>query len=1138
MINWTSNDQVKLEYSLTKHLNILCNQDEKYKDLYAVWTLDQEIYSKALTNVALSFPHYSMHDASHSSSIINKIEMILGEERIKSMSPTDTFMILESAYLHDFGMIVANSELIEEWGKSRFQRFLKHLKESTYDEEIAEAANYLLSIQDEKISFKDNIKWPVKIKNCVTIISAEYFRKKHSFRSAKWIEDPEKLGIDINFNKLIPERIMSLIGKVAISHGTDFESVVSSLEQTGNGIGTDRVHPRFIACLLRLGDLLDLDNGRFNIVTENVSKFPKSSENHKEKHASITHFLVCPQKIEVSAVCKDDKVYRVTREWFDYLKEELKNLSSRWSEIVPHDFQGGPPSLGDLKLSIENAQQITEQLDLRFSINQERAFELIEGSGIYDSELIFIRELIQNALDATKIQVWKDIKSKKYDGIKIGSKTIDNISENKEKLIFYDDIDKEIRNLYPINIEVIYKEPEKSDNCEHEKEAEYIFKIEDRGCGMSIEDLKRIENVGGSWEQDDDLADFRDDMPEFLKPTGSFGLGLHSVFMITDKMKIKTKSEEDKAFDISFVSRRKNGYISVEENKDRKSIGTEISISIKESKLEEAINNYERTYDTEDMLEEFKEYDSLSERYNVDTNLRYLAAYINEYIKNINMFNIGCMLEKKDIDEFKISKEKHISEDSTNDNSDEDIITIIEKNDDYNEEGLNYRSYLDRYGLLKIIVRDKKNSAILIFSVKKYCIVRQKDEYYIYRRVVGEIDMYFKEIQCKYLINNKYFNVELNIFKGQAKEVLDVARNDIKPLIKEHYIERINYVIRDYLKYTDKKIDYNSINRQIRDKVDSREKNFLNYYELSMFILRLAYNHYLDEPLPYDWGNNFIIDDYYMLDKDIINKLSLANTTYKEFIDSNKIILTRFFYPKTKKILDWNKKNNINGIIANRGLHFEDEYIKENFKINQYASIDDIFLLILEKDNEPSKCFMVERNTKVYKDIVRNLISENIVRSAIYPIGYKDNPSVFECLVINESPKNLNISEDLIFDKYFIISPLVNTIKNYKGIDVDSLIKRLKKEANFDNLVRFVVMNSVKNKDKNIKETEVESHKDFIEEVEKAYKQLIQDYLDLINLDKNSDSGDNGISNTGSKAEDETIKEVAAVNAEELNDSK
>jgi hypothetical protein len=229
-------------------------------DLYAVWTLDQEIYSKALMAVPMTFPHYSLHESSHSISIINKIEMLLGEDRIKSLSATDTFMILESSFLHDFGMIVIDEQIKKEWKEPRFKRYLRSVSENSFDNDIAEAAAYILKIEkyDKDATDKAEFICPIKIKECVTLIIADYFRGKHGNNSAAWINNSDELNIIINSNDLIPKRIMKLIGKIAISHNRDFCDVIETLEYESNGFGTDRIHPRFIACMLRMGDLLDL----------------------------------------------------------------------------------------------------------------------------------------------------------------------------------------------------------------------------------------------------------------------------------------------------------------------------------------------------------------------------------------------------------------------------------------------------------------------------------------------------------------------------------------------------------------------------------------------------------------------------------------------------------------------------------------------------------------------------------------------------------------------------------------------------------------------------------------------------------------------------------------------------------------
>ena len=51
-----------------------------------------------------------------------------------------------------------------------------------------------------------------------------------------------------------------------------------------------------------------------------------------------------------------------------------------------------------------------ELMNLRFTVSDKKVFEMLEGGGIYDKpNEVFIREVIQNAYDASKVQVWKDI---------------------------------------------------------------------------------------------------------------------------------------------------------------------------------------------------------------------------------------------------------------------------------------------------------------------------------------------------------------------------------------------------------------------------------------------------------------------------------------------------------------------------------------------------------------------------------------------------------------------------------------------------------------------------------------------------------------------------------------------------------
>ena len=167
-------------YTLEKHLKSLSETDKDYELLYSIWGLNKKNLTQGLNLVSNAYPHYSKHDISHSMTIINNIQCLLGEERIKRLGATDTFLILMACLTHDIGMILTYKIIEEEWGKDNFKNLLIRLSESS-DLVISESAKLLLKPKDCN---QDNFKWALEIKNAVIVLTAEIFRNKHAKQSA------------------------------------------------------------------------------------------------------------------------------------------------------------------------------------------------------------------------------------------------------------------------------------------------------------------------------------------------------------------------------------------------------------------------------------------------------------------------------------------------------------------------------------------------------------------------------------------------------------------------------------------------------------------------------------------------------------------------------------------------------------------------------------------------------------------------------------------------------------------------------------------------------------------------------------------------------------------------------------------
>ena len=374
------------EYSLDRHLKSYCDAHEEYQNLYATWSLNRKSCSDMLKTVLLRYPHYSLHDASHAEAILSKIEMLLGS-RVSQLSPTDTWLVLHAAYAHDLGMVVQWRDLQKAWSDLAFQNYLTSLAEGE-DKDLRNAVQWLRKMEAGK---KDDALWPLHIVRSVQLIDAAYFRSQHAAMSKSYIERiAQGLQIDLGHSGLVRSRLLQLLGEICACH-TAPEDQVLELPYETNGFGSDYAHPRFVAMLLRLGDLLDVDNGRFNAAAEEViGGLPESSVAHKEKHEATKHLLITPEQIEFASDGPDEPSYLEARRFVNWLEAEIRFLTMNWVILVPKGFGGFAPRFEKPKLCIKGVPDAEGLAGLHFEISQKKAFEIIEGSNIYENKLVFI----------------------------------------------------------------------------------------------------------------------------------------------------------------------------------------------------------------------------------------------------------------------------------------------------------------------------------------------------------------------------------------------------------------------------------------------------------------------------------------------------------------------------------------------------------------------------------------------------------------------------------------------------------------------------------------------------------------------------------------------------------------------------
>lgn len=533
------------------------------------WRARKEEYISYTNSIVFDFQHYSRHDVTHSVNILESIELILGQDRVEKLSAGDLWLLLECAYYHDIGMALNYVDLKKVWESAEFKEYLeKILSEKQTD--IKDAALWYKQadnlLQDrfklEEIEDEDEIifqkTWPVDLERKILFLVGEYIRRNHAMTSQRYLY---RFG-DAN---IIQRRLYQLVGEISAAHGLDFESVLS-MKKEAKGFGIDKIHPRFVAELLRIGDLLDMDNNRFNLhAIEHYGTLPWSSEIHLRKHKAMSHILISERKITAEAEEENLDVCKVTNDWFQNINTEVKNLICYWNEMAPEDIGGCIMQMPECKIfhpkypiEFKSSQQ------RQFEVDKAKLTELLIGTNIYDSDLEFLREYIQNALDATKMQIWMDLSKGEY------KHDINSKFEGSLEFSPFD-LSSEIYNNYGIDVIVDF----------NMKEQKVELTVKDKGIGIEEECIDIIAKIGMGWTGRRKYRSEIKKMPEWLRPTGGFGIGVQSIFMISDSVEIKTKAEFEKVgHKVVMHSPKTTGNISVETGSISYSRGTSVKVAI------------------------------------------------------------------------------------------------------------------------------------------------------------------------------------------------------------------------------------------------------------------------------------------------------------------------------------------------------------------------------------------------------------------------------------------------------------------------------------------------------------------------------------------------------------------------------
>lgn len=411
-----------------------------------------------------TFPMYTRHDEQHILNVIKLMENLLGD-RLKELNRDEAAMLILAACCHDIGMSCSKQEK-EYLLKSEHMKIYLNTHDSEYLKAYPHGGNEPVITDD---------------------IFRNFLRSIHHEHIGELLYPIWPSALDDLYTNLI---------WVCKSHGKSCLEIEASV--TASESDADL---RLCAVLLRLADILDFDTTRAPQAIYDYCGFgwtenPEANKSKEEwdKHIASKGFSFekvkkrdIPYELPYRATCCSMNIEQAVNSYLDWVDQELTDCSitlrkdeSDWKNLVLPN---------KVKRSIKSKGYLSGQYI--FTLDQSQVLNLLGGEELYSDPAAFVRELLQNAIDAVRTREAFDHEAKRH-----GWKPQINIRTWTDK------------------------------------DGDW-FRIEDNGTGMTKEIIENhLLKVGSSYYNSDEFKKEKllsrvDD----YTPISRFGIGILSCFM-------------------------------------------------------------------------------------------------------------------------------------------------------------------------------------------------------------------------------------------------------------------------------------------------------------------------------------------------------------------------------------------------------------------------------------------------------------------------------------------------------------------------------------------------------------------------------------------------------------------------------
>lgn len=498
------------DWSHTKLWQLIDKHTER-ESQYLNLKYSMPIIQAVLAQGGTAATDFTLHDAGHAFRVAERMATIIPSDVLPKLPGNELALLLLSAYLHDIGMTPDKRKVT-----SHHQYIVTGEVGILSDVEINELQSWV-DKQDREVSIPlCREKVSLTALQIGDELTTYYSRYKHNDWSEEWIREHLASAPD-----LYTDWLDDLVRLCKSHHYGYHELIKDSFSPRIVGSGSQVVNLRYLACVLRIADILEFDPERTPEVIFRHRDVSPSSTIYwwKDHHISL---LQQGGRVVIHATPPNARIHKAIELMIQEIDQELR-LCSRLSAETQFNFcpllSTSLPHRWDMESS--STPKITPKegayiyIDGAFRPNTRKLLEMLSGIELYGTPWVALRELLQNSFDAVKEQIAHE-------------RLMKHTPEDPKW-------ERVLGELHTVHLRF------------ETSEEGYWLTCSDDGVGMTLQIIKDHLLVSGSpppygvkdLERRCAKARFT------VGRTGQFGIGVLSYFLLADRVVIHTKRSQD-----------------------------------------------------------------------------------------------------------------------------------------------------------------------------------------------------------------------------------------------------------------------------------------------------------------------------------------------------------------------------------------------------------------------------------------------------------------------------------------------------------------------------------------------------------------------------------------------------------------